>query len=780
MTRDQADATYPRGTVWLLALLTVWVTLQAFGLFDAVHDATLVLLFAGSVAAIAYGIHRYQPAVRWPWFMAMLALTLFFLGGVARQSMGTLGDLSSGRSLVPDLLTIPGYLAMGIGLYGVTRARQPDPSARLDAMLDALVAALAVMALAWIFLVSPGLVDTDAPLSVRITLSLYPALSAFLVAMVAQMLFTSRGDAPLSLELVLAAMVGTLVGDTVYMLVETGALDLSQSLVDLPYAVGTLCFIGGMLHPSMPQVTEPAESERARSTLTTARLIVVAVALAVPAVVTVTRGDTSTEDRVVLGAIVLLLTAAAVGRLIRALRAHARSEGRLEHQAYHDSLTGLPNRARLQEDLAEALGSNRGAGNGTALLFLDIDRFKLVNDSHGHSRGDELLRAVAERLNETSRPGDLVAHLGGDEFVVLLPSVASTSEAHDVAERTRLCFSVPFYLRESEVSCSVSIGVAVTDGTDPGVDAETLLREADTAVYEAKAAGRDKVTIFDGSMRDRVAKRLALEGDLRHALERDQLRLEYQPIVSLPSGHVEGFEALLRWSHPTMGEISPASFIPVAEDTGLIVPIGAWVLEQACRQIARWRSEFPHASDMNVAVNLSARQLHDEQLVQRVREALVSSGLPGRALTLELTESVLMDNPPAAADLLSVIRRLGVQLAIDDFGTGYSSLSYLRQFPTDHVKIDRSFISGLDQAEGSASSLVAAIIAMAGALGISTIAEGVEHASQAARLQSLGCRLAQGYHYSRPVPPREVPALVRRLNRNGEYDPAGPDETAAG
>lgn len=763
MTREQADARYPSATLWLLGSLTVFLALQAVGLLNAVHDATLVLLFAGSVAAIAYGIRRYRPAVRWPWLMAMLALTLFFLGGVARQSMGTLGDLSANRSLVPDLLTIPGYVAMGIGLYGITRARQPDRSARFDAMLDALVAALAVMALAWILLIGPGLVDTDAPLSVRITLSLYPALSAFLVAMVAQMLFTSRGASPLSLKLVLAAMVGTLVGDTVYMLVEVGAVDLSQSLVDLPYSAGTLCFIGAMLHPSMPKVTEPAPVERSRSTLTTARLVIVAVALAIPAVVTVTRGDTSTEDSVVLGTIVLFLTAAAVGRLIRALRAHARSEGRLVHQAYHDPLTGLPNRAQLREHLVEALHQTGDAASGTALLFLDIDRFKLVNDSHGHSRGDELLRAVAARLTETSRASDVVAHLGGDEFVVLLPSITSTAEAHEVAERTRLCFSVPFFLRESEVSCSVSIGVAVTDGADPGVDAETLLREADTAVYEAKAGGRDKVTVFDSSMRDRVAKRLALEGDLRHALERNQLRLEYQPIVSLPDQRVEGFEALLRWSHPTMGEISPASFIPVAEDTGLIVPIGTWVLEQACRQISKWRQELALGADLSVSVNVSARQLNDEQLVQHVREALVASGLSGRALTLELTESVLMENPPATVDLLSTIRGLGVHIAIDDFGTGYSSLSYLRQFPADLVKIDRSFVDGLENRDGSESSLISAIVAMAGALGISTIAEGVEHASQAVRLQSLGCRRAQGFHYSRPVRPEDVPKVVRRL-----------------
>lgn len=764
---ERTTSAETRWVTWLLGVMVLWVLLQAVGLFGVVHDATLILLFGGCVAAMVYGVRHYQPTPRWPWALAATAFTLFFFGGLARQTINTLGDLSADRSLIPDMITLPGYLLLGAVVIGITRSRQPDRDARMDALLDAVVAALAVLTLAWIFLINPALLGTGSPLPVQITVSMYPALSAFLVAIVVQLLFTSRGQAPLALKLIFVAFAAMLVGDTVYMFVETGALDLPQRVVDVPYSVALICVIGAALHPSFREVTEPAPAEPAPSTSTTARLTLVAIALGIPALVTVTGERTSTGDRIALGTIVLLLTATAIARVVRALHAHARSERRLVHQAYHDALTGLPNRTRLQAHLSDVLARQRAPDTSTALLLLDIDRFKLMNDSHGHSLGDEMLCAVAKRLTDTAGNADLVARIGGDEFVILLSSVSSEAVAHDAAERTRLCFSIPFQVRGAEISCSVSIGVAVTDGTDPDVDAETLLREADTAVYEAKAAGRDTVTVFDNSMRDRVAKRLALEGDLRHALDRSQLRLEYQPIVAIPGAEVQGFEALLRWTHPTMGEISPITFIPVAEDTGLIVPIGAWVLEQACRQLGEWRRELPHGHDLYVAVNLSARQLHDEDLVQQVRESLVATNLPGRALTLELTESVLMENPPAAVDLLGAIQQLGVQIAIDDFGTGYSSLSYLRQFPADHVKIDRSFVNGLDQEDGSEASLVAAIIAMARAMNITTIAEGVERASQAVRLQALGCRLAQGYHYSRPVRPEEIPNVCRGLRGDG-------------
>ena len=406
------------------------------------------------------------------------------------------------------------------------------------------------------------------------------------------------------------------------------------------------------------------------------------------------------------------------------------------------------------------------------LVFLDVDRFKLVNDTVGHSIGDELLIAVAQRLQATVRHHDLVARTGGDEFVIVLADVVDVDHAIESTERIRRCFEMPFSVREAEIYSSASLGVAFADGSDPNVDFETMIRDADTAMYQAKDAGRDGIAVFDQSMRARAAERLELEHNLRGAHERGELEVHFQPIVTLPDGHALGVEALVRWSHPLLGRIPPAKFIPVAEDMGLITELGGWVLDEACRQLAVWRDEVPDASELYVCVNLSARQLRDPRLIERVLGALHQSNLPPRALCLELTESVLTQNI-AEAGLLNDLDKLGIRLSIDDFGTGFSSLSYLKRFPIDYVKIDRAFVEGLG-VESADESLVAAIIAMAGALGMTTIAEGVETSAQERALIGLGCRAAQGFRYSRAVTPSQVPEALRRAIRSAPAEPTVP------
>ncbi|MEP6623505.1 MAG: GGDEF domain-containing phosphodiesterase, partial [Acidimicrobiia bacterium] len=340
----------------------------------------------------------------------------------------------------------------------------------------------------------------------------------------------------------------------------------------------------------------------------------------------------------------------------------------------------------------------------------------------------------------------------------------SEPEALEVADRTRRRLAEPFEVRDSEIASSISIGVAVADGRDSAVDGEAMVRDADTAMYQAKDAGRDGVAAFDGSMRDRASRRLALERDLHHAVARNELALHYQPIIDLVTGRITGFEALLRWEHPTWGQIPPLSFVPVAEDTGLIVDIGAWVLHEALVQLAAWRRDLPRGSKLSMAVNVSARQLRDHQVVDRVQRAIQDSGVPAESVTLELTESTLMENPASAAALLTQLKGLGVNIAIDDFGTGYSSLAYLRRFPVDAVKIDRAFVDDLDREDTAEETLIAAIVAMAGALEVETIAEGVETEAQHERLRALGCDEAQGYLFSRPASADQIPAIVARLN----------------
>ena len=407
---------------------------------------------------------------------------------------------------------------------------------------------------------------------------------------------------------------------------------------------------------------------------------------------------------------------------------------------------------------------HREDGDGVALLFIDVDRFKLVNDSYGHSLGDELLVAVAARLREETPPNSLIGRVGGDEFVAVFDMFDSLDAVHTVAEHIRARFTAPFQIRDCEVYASASIGVAMASD-DEASTAESLLRDADTAMYQAKEAGRDAVAIFDVEIRDRTARRARLERDLHTALEHDELVLHYQPVVDLETIEAVGFEALLRWNHPQLGTVPPLDFISIAEDTGLIVPIGAWVLETACRQLSIWMRELPGGADLKMAVNLSARQLREPGLVDTVIAAAADYGVDSRSVCLELTESLLMDQNTNARDTLRAFRDLGFRISIDDFGTGYSSLAYLRTFQVDEVKIDKSFVDDLDHPDTPEESLVAAIVAMANALGVSTTAEGVETPNQAERLASLRVDSAQGYVFARPTEAEKIPGVVGRLRQ---------------
>jgi len=402
-----------------------------------------------------------------------------------------------------------------------------------------------------------------------------------------------------------------------------------------------------------------------------------------------------------------------------------------------------------------------------AVLFLDVDRFKTINDTLGHSMGDELLVSVSRRLRANLREDDLVGRVGGDEFVIVIQGVRDAEHAIEMAERVRLGFAVPFRLRDAEIPTATSIGVALQLGMGTPLGAEAMLGDADSAMYQVKDIGGDAVVLFDASMRDRAERRLELERELGHALDRGQLSLCYQPVIQLHDSRVTGLEALLRWDHPTLGLVPPDIFIPVAEDTGLITEIGAWVIDQACAELASLRATVKGGADLSMAVNISARQLRGDSLLDTVARALMHHSLPASSLCLELTESLLMENVGMTSKLLSALRSAGVRISVDDFGTGYSSLAYLKRLPVDEVKIDRSFVSDLDD-DGANTSLVAAVVAIAASLGISTVAEGVEKPEQAARLQELGCNEAQGYWFSRPMAPSEIVAVMEGLGLASE------------
>jgi diguanylate cyclase (GGDEF)-like protein/PAS domain S-box-containing protein len=433
------------------------------------------------------------------------------------------------------------------------------------------------------------------------------------------------------------------------------------------------------------------------------------------------------------------------------------TEDRIRHRALHDPLTGLPNRVLFLDRLEHALARLRRRGNNAAVLFLDFDRFKLVNDSLGHQVGDELLAAAAPRLRQAVRASDTVARFGGDEFGILLEDISGEREAIETAERIASVFTRPFVLAGSEHFVTTSIGIALAQG---GEIADELIRDADAAMYRAKDRGRARYELFDEVMRERAIARLRVENDLRRALERDELRLEYQPIVSLRDRSILSVEALLRWVHPERGRIAPSEFIPIAEEDGLIEPIGQWVLERACRQAAQWHRLRPDAAPIGISVNLSAVQVANRAFPGVIADVLRATGLDPSCLSLEITETVLLRDAAALTDALPALKALGLRLVLDDFGTGYSSLAYLTRLPLDALKVDRSFVDGLGVASRD-TAITEAIIAMSHALSLEVIGEGVETERQAAELSRLGCGMAQGFLFSPSAPAEEITRMLQ-------------------
>ena len=428
-----------------------------------------------------------------------------------------------------------------------------------------------------------------------------------------------------------------------------------------------------------------------------------------------------------------------------------------EHQALHDPLTGLPNRLLLTDRIEQALVRSGRTEGSVLVMFLDLDLFKVVNDSLGHHAGDALLIDVARRLQSAVRPGDTLARFGGDEFVIVCDGIAA-DEVTTVPERISASLMQPFASLEREVTVSASIGVALATDTS---DAQTLIRDADVAMYRAKERGRNQVVLFHQVMHQEADERLQDSVGLRRALDRDEFRLHYQPVVEVATGQTIGMEAMIRWQDPHRGLLDAGTFIPAAEETGLIVPIGYWVIDTAIAQVQSWRTKIPQASHLWVAVNISSRQLLAPGLVDNLGRTLQETGVPASAVHLEITESALMSDLSAVVERLAALRSLGLRLAIDDFGTGYSSLAYLKRLPVTTVKIDRSFVNGLGGAEDAFDRpIVDAIIKMAQSLHLDVVAEGVETREQLVTLQALGTRAAQGFLWSPPLPEQEVPDWI--------------------
>jgi diguanylate cyclase (GGDEF)-like protein len=434
-------------------------------------------------------------------------------------------------------------------------------------------------------------------------------------------------------------------------------------------------------------------------------------------------------------------------------------EEKIRHMAHHDALTGLPNRVLLHDRVGQAIAQAQRNREVLAMLFIDLDRFKTVNDSLGHHVGDLLLKTVGQRLETCTRGSDTIARIGGDEFVVLLGDLDQPEDARHVAQKVLDALSEPVTIDTHELKVTPSIGICAYP--HDGADVETLMRNADTAMYHAKQMGRNNYQFFTQVMNDAAQERLLLENDLRHAVERGEFTLHYQPQLDLKTGRIIGFEALVRWLHPQRGMVGPSQFVPAAEETGLIGQIGEWVLREACAQARAWH-RAGH-SELQVSVNCSAQQFQRESFVEMVGDVLRATGLPAERLDLEITESVIIQHSEAVIARFQALDDMGVRISIDDFGTGYSSLSYLKRFAIHQLKIDQSFVRDISSDPDDAA-IVSAIIAIAHSLGLQVVAEGLEAPEQLAFLRSLGCDVAQGYYFSKPVPAEEFGRLLETWN----------------
>ena len=671
-------------------------------------------------------------------------------------------SLGAVEHLVAEVAFFVVQITLVLGLLLVAQRRiGREP---LGILADASILSLGAWLVVWIVVLRP-LFDTvsNEPFvaSVRgLTFSLSAVVLFLLVT-----LLLGDSDNSTVVWLASSAILSSLIGDVLWALHEAEVITTSLAVRNAPYVMALFAACATLLHPGIRNLTAQGSYHAARPMA--GRLVVVISGLVVPIAVFALTDAQDTRDRIVRTVSVLFLSSVVLLRVVIAVRANAQLQSKLIESAQTDALTGLANRSLMLEHVDTALRTAWRDNRQPTVLFIDVDRFKNINDSLGHAAGDDVLIAVATRLRLILPTHCVVGRIAGDEFVVLDPQTNGPNESMVLADRVLESFHEPLALRQGDVFVSASIGVSTYR---PSVtnSADDLLRHADTAMYRAKESGRNCVAIFDESMLASVTQRLAVETALYRALERRELRLVHQPIIDVGLGEVVGFEALMRWDRDDGSSISPAEFIPIAEETGTIVPIGAWALLEALTHLGEWIASGVCPRDATMAVNVSPRQLSDPNFVNLVSEALTRAHIPARQLWLEVTEGVMISQPDQALDALTKLCDLGVRVAIDDFGTGYSSLSLLQKFPIHCLKIDRSFISGVaDNAD--ARSLVRTIIAMCESMGLDIVAEGVESVRQLQVLGEMRCAKAQGYLISHPVPPESIASTVATINDLGPW-----------
>ena len=715
---------------------------------------------AACLVAVIVGIRRNKPATAAPWVLLALGLAFFVGGDTVTVYREVIRRAPAGFSPA-SVMYIFAAAAMAASCLGFARSKGGrDP----DALLDGIVVAFGGGVLVWSLVIMPATASAIPSIDQAVA-SVYPLMDLLVLTMLVRLALVPGRRSP-ALWLVLGGVFTDLFADALSAIIP-GSMTFGSALDGL-WLLGYVALGAAALHPGMRSLAERRVRPEAMP-LGWSRTMMLGTALLVGPAVLFGRGLTEHNTSVVFDAILTAIVSILVlWRIVRATRQRQRAEATLMHTALHDPITGLPNRRLLLDRLEQAMARLGRGSAGVAVMFLDLDRFKEVNDGLGHAAGDLVLAAVGQRLIGAVRPTDTVARSGADEFIAICEGVDTQQQASGTAAKIMDALSQEFDLPGGGAFVTASLGISLA--TDPQASAEGLIRDATAAMYRAKEHGRNRSEFFDGGMRSAATSPVEIVNQLHRALARGEFRMLYQPLIDLKTGAIVGVEALIRWQHPERGLVAPDSFIPLAESSGLIVPIGWWVMEESLAQARRWHLGTGPLASVTMNVNVSAIQLREPGFTGRLREIIKETGIADELVCVELTESTLIDEAQSSFNTVASVSASGIHVALDDFGTGYSSLSYLQRFPVDSLKIDRSFVTGLGINPGD-TIIVEAIIGMAKTLGLATVAEGVETAEQRDELRALGCTIGQGYLFARPLAPRDLELAVAEWTAAGRWGP---------
>ena len=747
--RDKVARKALSASAWFFAVVAIALGATHAVTADNLNSVPAIACLVIAVIGIVIGITVHKA----PMFIA--AITALTAAAILAARIIEI-DSKTSHSLATESLFLTSQVLLVLGLVFIIRQRLVGQAA--DVLADGLIVGIGAWLIVWVYLVQPSLGITGNSASFTTVRSLTLGVAMIVLFLLVTLLFSETVPSPAN-AFVGIAIALSLSGIILRAVVSRGDVSFSTATLDTPLLMAVALVGASFIHPTIRHIAEGDTYTVVPALMT--RLLTTTSSLVAPIIILAIDKPTNSQDTTVRTVTVCILAAVVMSRIVQSVRLNANTQEQLVKNALTDSLTGLPNRVLMLQHIESAMRSSWKTHLQPTVLFIDVDRFKNINDSLGHSIGDDVLTEVSRRLTTAVPDHATVARIAGDEFVVLDTTTESVTQSVLLAEKVLDSLRSPITTRDGDMFVTASIGVAYAP-TAIELSANELMRHADTAMYRAKNAGRNCIALFDESMLESVTKRLDVETALYRALERNELHLVHQPIVDIDLGIVVGFEALMRWDRGQSHVVSPDEFIPIAEETGIIVPLGSWAINDALTQLRSWIDAGHCSVSTTMSVNVSVRQLHDPQFVTVVTEALALSGIPAEQLWLEVTESVMITEPTQALASLHRLNALGIRIAIDDFGTGYSSLSLLQRFPIQCIKIDRAFVNDL-VAEPATQNIVRTIIAMASAMGADVVAEGVETTSQLAQLSALECHRAQGYLFSRPVHVNDVPRVVKFL-----------------